>query len=198
MKNSLLFTVLTCAVLTAAAQKKPLILTTPADWRFEQFSLPPEFAPVVKYHGVEELRFAPGWGKREATDYFTLIFGIRFDDTKTVSQTDIKDYMLTYFSGLCAYTVNARKLSPIDTSAITVSIERKKTAGKVRMYNVSLHMFGVFTDAAPVTLNMEITEMEDHPHHKVYLFMIASPQPKTNPVWQELYKEQREFVMPAS
>ncbi len=198
MKKTWLFVVLTYSVLTAAAQPKPLLLTAPDDWRFEQFSLPPEFAPAVKYKGIEELRFAPGWGRKGAPDYFTLIFGVRFDDTKSVSREDIKDYLQTYFRELCSYTVKSRKLNPIDTSAISLSIEKKPTTDKTRMYNVTLQMFGVFTDGSPVTLNMEIKVMEDPLHQKVYLLMIASPQPKTNPVWQELYKEQREFVMPAN
>lgn len=198
MKKTWLFIVLTYSVLTAAAQPKPLLLMAPDDWRFEQFLLPPEFAPAVKYKGIEELRFAPGWGRKGAPDYFTLIFGIRFDDTKSVSRADIKDYLLTYFRELCSYTVKSRKLNPIDTSAISLSIEKKPTADKTYMYDVTLQMFGVFTDGSPVTLNMEIKVMEDPLHQKVYLLMIASPQPKTNPVWQELYKEQREFVMPAN
>jgi hypothetical protein len=143
MKKTWLFIVLTYAVLAAEAQPKPLLLTAPETWRFEEFSLPPEFAPAVKYKGIEELRFAPGWGGKSAPDYFTLIFGVRFDDTKSVSRAELKDYLLR----------------------------------------------------SPVTLNMEIKVMEDHLHQKVYL-MIASPQPRTNPVWQDLFKELREFVMP--
>lgn len=197
MKKAWLFVVLASATLTLSAQSKPLLLTAPATWRFEQFSLPPEFAPAVKYKGIEELRFAPGWGNKDAPDYFTLVFGIRFDNTRSVSQADIKGYLLTYFRELCSFTVTARKLPAIDTSAISVSIDEKPTTDKSLIYNVSLHMFGVFTDGSPVTLNMEIKVMEDHPGQKVYLLMIASPQPKTNAVWQDMYKEQREFVMPA-
>lgn len=198
MKKTWLSLLLTWAALAAAAQPKPILLTSPANWRLEQFRLPPEFAPGVTYHGVEELRFAPGWGKLGAPDYFTLVFGIRFDDTKSVSQTDIKNYLLTYFRELNAKTAKDRNLGPLDTSAITVSIEKKQSTGQARQYNVSLHMFGVFTDGAPITLNMEIKEMTDPPHQKVYLLMIASPQPKTNPVWEDLFKTQREFVMPTT
>lgn len=197
MKKACLPILLVYSVLTLTAQSKPALLLTPTNWRFEQFSLPPEFAPTVKYKGIEELRFAPGWGQKGAPDYFTLVFGVRFDDTKSVSMADIKDYMLTYFRGLCSNTAKARNLSSIDTSAINVFIKKKPTVDKTQLYDVSLHMFGVFTDGLPVTLNMEIKVMEDHPHQKVYLLMIASPQPKTNPVWQELYREQREFVMPS-
>ena len=197
MKRGLLFIFLTCSMLTLMAQKRPLILARPADWRFEQFTLPPEFAPAVKYKGLEELRFSPGWGDKNATDYFTLIFGIRFDDTKSVSQEDIKNYLLTYFRGLCDFTVKARKLSPVDTSAIKVTFERQKKQIGDRIYNVTLNMFGVFTDGAPITLNMEIKVSEDPDHQRVYLHIIASPLPKTHPVWKGLHEEQLYFAMKA-
>lgn len=196
MKKSWLLVFLTSAVLSANAQPKPQMLTAPASWEFEQFSLPPGFAPTVKYHGLEELRFSPGWAKKDATDFFTVIWALRFDDTKSVSPEDIKDYLLTYFRGLCDKTAKDRKMSPIDTTAITVAIGRKPTPGNSRIFDVSLHLFGVFTDGAPVTLNMEVKELEDLASQKVYLLMVASPQPRTDPVWRELYKVQREFVIP--
>lgn len=89
MKKAGLFIFLIYSVLSATAQSGPSLLTAPANWQFEQFSLPPDFAPAVKYHGHEELRFSPGWDKKEATDYFTIIWGFRFDDTKNISQADI-------------------------------------------------------------------------------------------------------------
>jgi hypothetical protein len=185
-----------CLLFAAHAQKTPLLLKTPANWQLEQFSLPPAFAPTIKYKGIEELRFSPGMFKKEATDYFTYVFAARLDSTKNVSQADIKDYLLTYFKGLCGKTAADRKLSPVDTSAISVSIERTKTTDKETVYSILLHAFGVFTDGAPVILNMEVKVMNDITGQKVYLLFIVSPQPKTDAVWQELFKVQKEFVMP--
>lgn len=198
MKKAWLLIIITYSVLFATAQSGPSLLTAPASWQFEQFSLPPAFAPSVRYHGHEELRFSPGWDKKGATDYFTLIWGFRFDDTKSVSQADIQRFLLTYFRGLCSSTAKDRHLSSVDTSAINVLIQKKPIAGKSPIYNVTLHIFGVFADGSPITLNAELTMMEDDAHKKVYLLMVASPQVKTNPVWQQLYKVQREFVMPSN
>jgi hypothetical protein len=197
MKKVCLFFFFTfCFVLAIYAQTKPSILTAPPNWQFEQFPLPPAFAPTLKYKGIEELRFSPDMFKKDATGYFTYVFAARLDETKSVSPADIKDYLLTYFKGLCSKTAADRKLNPVDTTAISVSIERKDTGGRDQVYNILLHAFGVFTDAAPVTLNMEVKEMRDVTGEKVYLLFIVSPQPKTNAVWQELYKIQEEFVMP--
>ena len=198
MKKAWVVACLTLSVFKVSAQAKPSILTSPSNWQFEQFSLPPGFAPTVSYHGREELRFSPGWDKKDATDYFTIIWGFRFDDTKSVSAADIKKFLQTYFRGLCSKTATDRHLSPIDSSAVNVSIQKKTTAGKSSVYNLTLHLFGVFADASPVTLNGEIKVMEDDAHQKVYLLMIASPQDKANSIWQDLYKVQREFVIPSN
>jgi len=202
MKRTYLLIFLIYTVLSGTAQSNaqpaPTMLTAPATWQFETFSLPPGFAPAVKYHGREELRFSPGWDKKEATDYFTIIWGFRFDDTKGISQAEIQNFLQTYFRGLCSSTAKNRHLSPIDSSAVTVSIEKKPATDRSRIYNLTLHLFGVFADGAPVTLNGEIKVMEDNARQKVYMVMIASPLSKTHPVWQPLYKEQREFVIPSN
>jgi len=107
------------------AQTKPAILTEPAGWQLEQFALPPVFASTLKYKRIEELRFSPDMFKKGATGYFTYVFVARLDSTQTLSQSGIKDYLLVYFKGLCSKTAADRKLSPIYTAAIHVTIGRK-------------------------------------------------------------------------
>jgi hypothetical protein len=63
-------TYLSCIWAFLALDRQPLLLKTPANWRFEQFSLPAEFAPTLKYNGIEELRFSPGMFDKGATGYF--------------------------------------------------------------------------------------------------------------------------------
>jgi hypothetical protein len=186
-----------CFLFVLHAQPKPTMLTGPADWQFEQFALPPVFAPGVKYKGIEELRFSPDMFKKDAPNYFTYAFAARLDNTKTVTQSNIQDYLLTYFRGLCSKTATDRKLSPVDTAAISVVIEKKTTTDSQPIYNITLHVFGVFADGAPVTLNMEAKVWQDAPADKVYLLFIVSTQPKTAPVWDALYKIRQGFVPPS-
>jgi hypothetical protein len=77
-----------------------------------------------------------------------------------------------------------------------VTIGRKIPRDKYLIFDIELHAFGVFTDGAPITLNMEVKVLQDVPGQKVYLLFIVSPLPKTDALWQELYKVQREFVIP--
>jgi hypothetical protein len=168
----------------------------PASWQLEQFSLPPVFAPTLPYKGLEELRFSPDMFKKDAIGYFTYVFAARLDSTQAMSASDIKNYLLVYFRGLCSRTAADRKLAPVDTTAISVAIAPKKTTNKQPMYSITLHVFGVFADGAAVTLNMEVTVLSDAAHQKIYLLFIVSPQPTTAPVWQELYNVQQQFVVP--
>jgi hypothetical protein len=198
MKN-LLASLILIASLTIAAnsqESKPELLKEPANWTFERFTLPPAFAPGIPYKGVEELRFSPGMFNKDSTTYFTLAFVAQLDNVTTISQTNIRDYLLKYFKGLCSSTAKDRKLV-IDTSQIAATIEKKKgTAVDEIIYNASVNVFGVFADGAPVKLNMEVKVFMNEPAKKTYLIFIASPREKTDAVWKNLYKIQREFIVP--
>ena len=176
-------------------QQTPQLLKQPANWQFERFALPPEFAPGFPYKGAEELRFSPGMFVKDSTNYFTYAFVAELDNIQSISQNEIKNYLLEYFKGLCSSTAKSRKLS-IDTSKITVDIERKKETGGEVIYNVVSNIFGVFADGAPVKLNMEVKVLPNAATSKVYLVFIASPHEKTDGVWKELYAIQKEFKTP--
>ena len=198
MKNFVTFLILIGSFTIAAKSQeaKPQLLKEPANWAFERFPLPPEFAPDIPYKGVEELRFSPGMFNKDSATYFTYAFVAQLDNVTTVSQNDIKDYLLKYFKGLCNSTAKNRKLV-IDTSQIAVSTEKKKGAAvNENIYNASVNLFGVFTDGAPVKLNMEVKVFMNTPAKRIYLLFIASPREKTDVLWKNLYEIQREFVVP--
>ena len=185
------------SIVTVAQDNTPQLLKEPAGWEFERFPLPPVFAPNFPYKGAEELRFAPGMFKKDAPDYFTYAFVAQLDDVADVSRSDVKNYLLTYFKGLCAATARDRKLT-VDTSNVTVALEpNKKSQKSAIIYDATLNVFGVFADGAPVKLNAEVKLLHNVKEKKVYLLFITSPQEKTNEVWKVLYKIQKDFVIPA-
>ena len=198
MKNFVTFLILIGSFTIAAKSQeaKPQLLKEPANWAFERFPLPPEFAPDIPYKGVEELRFSPGMFNKDSATYFTYAFVAQLDNVTTISQSNIRDYLLKYFKGLCNSTAKNRKLV-IDTSQIAVSTEKKKGAAvNENIYNASVNLFGVFTDGAPVKLNMEVKVFMNTPAKRIYLLFIASPREKTDVLWKNLYEIQREFVVP--
>src|SRR4051812_22499209 len=80
-----------------AQQPTPQLLKEPANWSFERFALPPSFAPNFPYKGAEELRFSPGMFNKDAPDYFTYAFAAQLDGVTSISQDDIRNYLLDYF-----------------------------------------------------------------------------------------------------
>jgi hypothetical protein len=138
---------------------------------------------------VEELRFSPGMFSKDSVNYFSYAFVARLDNTPAFTQEQVKNYLLIYFKGLCASTAKQRNLT-IDTAQITVS-----TQPGVRMINAVLHLFGVFADGTPVRLNAEIKVLSDSKTQTTFLVFIASPQPKSHPIWQQLYEIQKEFAV---
>jgi hypothetical protein len=182
------YTLLISFSMAAKAQdKSPQILTEPTSWEFEKFPLPPSFATAIRYQGFEELRFAPGMFKKEAHDYFTYVFVAQIDSNLRISQNDVKNYLVSYYRGLCAVTATDRKLN-IDTSKITATLYRqKKSTADYISYDATINLFGVFADGAPVKLLMEISVIKNAATNKISLFFIASPLSKTDDVWKELY-----------
>jgi hypothetical protein len=179
-----------------AQQTQAQLLKEPAAWQFERFPLPPTFTPDFSYKGVEELRFSPGMFNKDSTDYFTYAFVAELDNVTSISQNDIRQYLLDYFKGLCSSTAKNRNIV-IDTSKIMVVVSRKKDAPSNEItYDALLNIFGVFADGAPVKLNMEVEVLPDEKTKKVYLVFIASPLDKKDKVWNELYKIREDFLIP--
>src|SRR4030095_2532811 len=126
MKNLFIFFILVFSVSIARTQEhKPELLLQPANWEFERFPLPPAFAPAITYKGVEELRFAPGMFVKDSSLYFTYVFVVQLYEVVTISQAEIRDYLLNYYRGLCRVTAKDRKLV-IDTTQVAVAIEEQR------------------------------------------------------------------------
>jgi hypothetical protein len=174
---------------------KPQILKEPANWEFERFPLPPAFAPAITYKGAEELRFAPGMFKKEAADYFSYIFVAQLDTARSISGGDIKNYLLHYYKGLCSAVANDRKLK-VDTGQISVLVKKKKAVAPDKVsYNGTVNLFGVFADGAPVTLYMEIDSLSNTATNKTWIFFLASPRDKKDPIWKEFREIRRKTLI---
>ena len=196
MKNLLAFLFLIISIATQAQESKPQLLKEPASWEFEKFSLPPGFAPGIPYKGVEELRFSPGMFKKDSATYFTYAFVAELENVTAISKKEVHDYLFKYFTGLCSSVAKDRKLV-IDTSQINVTLEKNKGVNaKEVVYTGFLNIFGVFADGAPVKLNIEVKILMNTALKKTYLIFIASPLEKTDAIWKELYKIQKESTVP--
>src|SRR5687767_7882069 len=54
--------------------ESPYFLDTPKNWGIERFLIPIAFAPSIPYKGVEDIRFTPGWSKKDSEEYWSYLF----------------------------------------------------------------------------------------------------------------------------
>jgi hypothetical protein len=190
MKTALLTLIFSIAfsVITKAQEAKPQILLHPAGWEFERFEMPPSFAPAITYKGIEELRFAPGMFKKDSADYFTYAFVAQIDKITVIPETGINDFLINYYRGLCGLIAKNNNLA-IDTTQVSATVSKRNTPSSLgTTYDATVNIFGVFTDGAPVKLNMEITNVTNAVTKKTYLIFLASPRDKKEYIWDDLYE----------
>jgi hypothetical protein len=176
----------------AEPEKPPYQVPEPKGWGKETIELPPKFAPDMTWKGVEEIRFAPGMFKPEATDFFSyaLLFWLP-DDQKTDPKTVEKE-LLAYYRGLAKAVLESKK-QKVDAGDFTLTIkDAKEKTGKRpggEAYSASvaeLKWTEPFATSKPQTLRIEIHTWPSAKHKRTCVFLCVSPQPETAEVWKTL------------
>jgi hypothetical protein len=180
---------------TAAAgqpEKAPYQVPAPKGWGKETIELPPQFAPEVKWKGVEELRFAPDWMKADADTFFSyaILFWLP-DDQKTDPKTLEKE-LLAYYRGLAKAVLEGKK-QKVEVGDFTLTIkEAKDKTGKrpggetYSAFAGELKWVEPFTTGKPQILRFDIQTWHSAKHNRNCVFICASPQPETAEVWKKL------------
>src|SRR5262245_59213287 len=189
---------LLCALLVSGSavgqseKEPPYQVPAPQGWAKETITLPPAFAPDMKWKGKEELRFAPDWRKADADTFFS--YGLLFwlpDDQKVDAKT-MEQELLAYYQGLAKAVLKAKK-QEVDVGAFTLTVKEAPAKPGTRPggepaagYVGELKWTEPFTTGKPQTLRLEIHawRVEKHKYHCV--FICASPQPEAAAVWKTL------------
>ena len=162
----------------------PYHLSIPAGWTTEHFSLPPEFASTITFKGVEDIRFAPGWGDSKSDEHWTYSFLWWLEGSPKIDAGILQSNIKAYYEGLVSRNiagVPSNKLVP--TAA---SVKKATTApGDLETFNASISMFDYHTQQ-PMTLNclIHIKECKDQKHTSIYFEL--SPKPFGHPVWKKM------------
>lgn len=174
----LLFVIIGCT--DSNTPSNPLM--APDNWRKETIEFPLSFAPSLTYKGTEYVRFAPGWGKKDAEDYFTYAFLWYLDEVPTLSSKILESELETYFNGLMGVVSGSEDTttSSIPTSkAFFEKLDETSYAGKVITYDA-------FTTKKEVTLNV-VAKYSACPELEKHLVLFKfSPKKVDHPVWSKL------------
>ena len=117
----------------------------PEGFRSETLPFPLEFAPGVTHHGVEELRFAPGFFDPAAPGYWAYAFAWRTTDPAELDATALGAELTAYFRGLITAVDDTTTI--IDRQAIVAHAE---AAGP--RFTLTAHVFDAFKTKLPLDL----------------------------------------------
>ena len=162
----------------------PYHLSIPDGWTTEHFSLPPEFAPQITFKGVEDIRFAPGWGDSKSDEHWTYSFLWWLEGSPKIDAAILQASLKPYYEGLVSRNITsvpANKIVPTDAT-----VKKLTTApGDGATFNATVNMLDYHTQQ-PMTLNclIHVKECKDQEHTAIYFEL--SPKPLGHPVWKKM------------
>jgi hypothetical protein len=164
------------------------LLPVPEGWSVERFSLPPEFAKDINFKGVEDVRFAPGWGDAKSDEYWTYAFLWWTEGNAELNTSILEKYLKSYYSGLIARNIGPRKIPESKLQPTIISIHVANTEkGDLQTYSGTISMLDYMTQT-PMVLNAMIHKKNCPDKNHSYIFFEICPKPMTDPVWQKLIK----------
>ena len=163
-------------------------LPIPWGWETELFSIPIKFAPEIKYKGVEEIRFAPGWSKVSSNEYWTYCFLWCLENKPGIDANILQTNLKAYYTGLINTNIQKGKTyqdKKYETE--TAFTEIKTENGDLATFSGTIRMLD-YMQQEPIILNC-IAHLKFCPQQKsTFLFHEISPKPFTDTVWNSLNK----------
>lgn len=162
----------------------PYRLDTPAGWDVERFLIPISFAPQIPYKGVEDIRFTPGWGKAESSDYWSYAFLWYLDGYQKITAKIVEKNLKEYYTGLA--DVNRRESSDNKSVIVKAAIKKVSTQkGDLKTFQGSVYMLDYMTNK-PITLYCKVHLKTCDGQNNTFIFYELSPKPYNDNVWQSL------------
>ncbi len=178
------------------AWEAPYTLKVPKDWGVERFPIPIAFAPQIPYTGVEDIRFAPGWGKSKSNEYWTYAFLWYLDGIQKTNAKTIATYLKAYYTGLIASNTVSVSMQTDQTVGVKTKIKKVKTdKGDAKTFRGAISMLDYMAQK-PITLHCIVHIKFCQKQHKTFLFYEISPKPFEDHIWQSLHQLWIDFVPP--
>ena len=155
----------------------PYTLGFPKGWDVERFLIPIEFAPQIPYKGVEDIRFAPGWGNVKSDEYWSYAFLWFLDDKPGTNEKTIERNLKAYYTGLVGRNIVSRKIPGDKLIPVKAEIKKIKTyTGDVKTFSGTIHMLDYMAQT-PIVLNCIVHIKSCPGKNKTFIFNEISPKP---------------------
>ncbi|SHM98249.1 hypothetical protein SAMN05444266_11655 [Chitinophaga jiangningensis] len=173
--------------------KPPYFLPAPKDWATELIPFPIEFAPEINYKGMEDIRFAPGWGDKDSEEYWSYVILWWLEAGAATGLNDIKTALESYYKGLVGRNIGPRNIPSDKLIPVTVSLKPVSAAGsKDLVYEGTVKMLDYMTQL-PMALHTRVIvgDCEQEKHKRVFIEL--SPRPFGHKVWSGLEAVRKGF-----
>ena len=182
MKKALFLLVLMfCIMQSQAQQQVPYNLPTPQKWSVERLPIPITFAPKIPLNGIEELRFAPGWGISKSGEYWAYTFLWFINGKPWLNADTLNNYVRQYYDGLYITNLKNKTNPPANFTRSTVK-PIPRLLNDAETYEGQITTLDFLT-GKPIVFNIRI-HVRNYPQVKrtAILFQVAS-QDYHQPVW---------------
>jgi hypothetical protein len=173
--------------------RPPYTLSTFNGWGVEHFPLPPDFAPAMTYKGVEDIRFAPGWGDSTSADYWSYAYLWWLEGTPMINAETLQKNLQLYYTGLVERNLLNRKIPKSTYVPTTATIRKIKTAsGDLQTFDGSVQMLDYMTQRSMVLNTIIHVKDCDAMKHKAILIEV-SPKQFNHSIWKEFNKLEKSY-----
>ncbi|WP_299767165.1 hypothetical protein [uncultured Dokdonia sp.] len=183
MKSTILFLFLYVFIAQSAfTQEEELLLKIDEPWRSEQLTFPIAFAPSLDYKGIEEVRFAKGWGTPDSEEFWTYTFLWYLDEDPSVTATRLEKDIEAYFNGLMALVGKGNGLTDIPNANV-VFVPENSNEGS---YIGKAKIFDAFFTKDIQTLHIKAVSGFCEETNKYTVLFTFSPKTFDHSIWKTL------------
>ena len=163
-------------------------------WGIERFPMPIDFAPTIPYKGVEDLRFAKGWGESGQQDYWTYSFLWYIEGIQEINAEIIDKNLNAYYDGLIGRNIEKRDIPADMVTKTKTQVKKlaKPQGNDEATYSGTVSMLD-YMAKKPMVLNCMIHVIKCPGTNNTFVFHQLSPQPFNNPVWTKLNELRKSF-----
>lgn len=91
---------LNALIVFGQTENNPEIIKADSTWSKETLQMPLGFAREINYEGLEDIRFAEGWAKKERPDFWTYVFAWHIKGIQKQTVENLERHLKLYFDGL--------------------------------------------------------------------------------------------------
>jgi hypothetical protein len=162
-------------------------------WTSERIPFPISFAAGIPYKGVEDVRFAPGWGNPASEEYWSYEFLWWLDNNPVINEDTLNQNLQSYYTGLVNDNITRRNIAAGKVVPVKVVLKKINAApGDINTYSGTVSMLDYMVQQ-PMLLNCLVHQKKCSVKNKTAILFEMSPQPFTNNVWQKLNQLQSGF-----